>query len=898
MIYVRSDIPSQEKKSNLPKNVEALLVEINLRKTKFLLIGTYHSTNEKYGTKDDVFLHEIGCVLDIYSSYDKFLIVGDLNMQEGDACLEDFLHEFHAKNLVKEPTCYKNPDNPSCVDLFITNRTGSFMKTTAVSTGLSDFHKMVVTVMRTTFPKTGPLTVRFRDFCKYDSTAFGIDLDRRMRNQPVNYDTLEKIFLETLDLHAPQKSKVVRANHKPYVSKEMRKAIMLRSQLQNLMYAHNTIEYKNAFKHQKNYCNRLYKRERKKYYSNLNLNNITDNKKFWKTVKPLFGDKGGTKAKIVLVEGDKIINDDSEVAQTFNDFFDDAVKSLGISDNEVLLTKVDLPSGKVLDAIKMYEAHPSILKIKENVVVNTEFSFSPVSLDDIHSELKALNTKKAIPFMSIPPRQLKEVMSVIDKSLQCIWNGEILVNKKFPSKLKLADVSPIHKKLQTILKGNYRPVSVLAVVSKVFERIIDKQTNHYIKTYLSRYICGYRESYSPQHALLVMAERWKESRDKGGFAGGVLMDLSKAFDTINHKLLIAKLRAYGFDIPSLEILLDYFSDRWQRTKINSSFSSWSLILCGMAQGSVLGPKFFNIYINDLFYLFIHTFVCNMADDTTPYACDVDLPNLIRNLEGDVASVVSWFEANFMILNPDKCHFMIDVPKTVMEQMYIEVGDQVIWESSQEKLLGVTIDKNLRFKKHVSDICKKASGKLTALTRLATIMPFDKKKLLMNSFIQSQFAYCPLLWMFCSRDMNDKINSIHKRALRMVYLDYTSSYAELLKKDKSVTIHQRNIQLVAIEMFKVVKKLGPEIMRDLFVLDLNTKNDRIFLRPNVNSVYNGENSIRYFGPIVWDEMLPNGFESIQTLEKFKSDIKKWIPVNCPCSLCREYIGGVGVVTTFE
>ena len=114
----------------------------------------------------------------------------------------------------------------------------------------------------------------------------------------------------------------------------------------------------------------------------------------------------------------------------------------------------------------------------------------------------------------------------------------------------------------------------------------------------------------------------------------------------------------------------------------------------------------------------------------------------------------------------------------------------------------------------------------------------------------------------------------------------------------MTIHQRNIQLVAIEMFKVVKKLGPEIMRDLFVLDLNTKNDRIFLRPNVNSVYNGENSIRYFGPIVWDEMLPNGFKSIQTLEKFKSDIEKWIPVNCPCSLCREYIGGVGVVTTFE
>ena len=117
----------------------------------------------------------------------------------------------------------------------------------------------------------------------------------------------------------------------------------------------------------------------------MNLNNITDNKKFWKTVKPLFGDKGGTKDKIVLVEGGKIINDDTEVAQTFNDFFDNAVKSLGISENEVLQTKVEHSNGKVLDAIKMYEAHPSILKIKENVIVSTEFSFSHVSLEEIQT---------------------------------------------------------------------------------------------------------------------------------------------------------------------------------------------------------------------------------------------------------------------------------------------------------------------------------------------------------------------------------------------------------------------------------------------------------------------------------------------------------------------------------
>ena len=169
---------------------------------------------------------------------------------------------------------------------------------------------------------------------------------------------------------------------------------------------------------------------------------------------------------------------------------------------------------------------------------------------------------------------------------------------------------------------------------------------------------------------------------------------------------------------------------------------------------------------------------------------------------------------------------------------------------------------------------------------------------MSAFIESQFSYCPLLLLFCSRALNDKINRIHKRALRLVYLDYISSFQELLKKDNSVTIHQRNIRLLAIEMFKAIKGFGPEIMRGLFVLDYNTRSDRSFIRPNVTSVHNGKNSIRYFGPVVWDDMLPSKLKYIQTLEKFKTEVKKWIPINCPCTLCKEYVAGVGYIDTFE
>ena len=376
-----------------------------------------------------------------------------------------------------------------------------------------------------------------------------------------------------------------------------------------------------------------------------------------------------------------------------------------------------------------------------------------------------------------------------------------------------------------------------------------------------------------------------------------MMDLSKAFDTINHHLLIAKLHAYGFSKDALEIIYDYLSNRWQRTKINTSFSDWSNFLTGMPQGSVNALKYLNIYINDLFFLFINTNVCNMADDTTPYACEMDLSVLLQNLESDTASAISWFENNYMKLNQSKCHFMVSTRSP--EQFWFTVGSQVIWESRQEKLLGVTLDKGLKFEEHVLNICKRASAKLTALGRLVKIVPMEKKKILMNSFIQSQFSYCPLIWMFCNKKLTRIIDWIHERGLRIVYQDYSCTFKELLTKNGSVSIHHRNIQLVAVEMFKVKHALIPEIMRDLFQFRIDKKyckND--FIQPNVDSVYKGEWSLRWFGPTVWDNMLPESYKEIETLERFKEEIKKWVPEDCPCKTCKEYVQGMGYVSVFE
>ena len=179
-----------------------------------------------------------------------------------------------------------------------------------------------------------------------------------------------------------------------------------------------------------------------------------------------------------------------------------------------------------------------------------------------------------------------------------------------------------------------------------------------------------------------------------------------------------------------------------------------------------------------FYQFINTHTCNFADDTTLSAFITNLEQLLYNLEYDTQSAIIWFENNYMKLNHKKCHFLIS--GNVNEYLWIKVGDELIWESAEEKLLGVTLDKNLNFNSHLANLCKKVGQKVTALARIVNLLPFQKRRIILNTFIESQFSYCPLVWMFCSREMNMKINHNHERALRLVYFDYNykSSFEEL------------------------------------------------------------------------------------------------------------------------
>ena len=456
--------------------------------------------------------------------------------------------------------------------------------------------------------------------------------------------------------------------------------------------------------------------------------------------------------------------------------------------------------------------------------------------------------------------------------------------------MKTGNVTPVHKRGETTRKENYRPISILPTVSKVYERDMYNQIYNYIDKYLSPFLCGFRKGFGTQHCLAVMVEQWKKAIDLKEYAGGVLTDLSKAFDCLNHELLIAKLATYGFSESSLQLLYSYLSERKQRTRINNSFSSEETLTTGVPQGSILGPLLFNIFINDIFLYVPELNIANYADDTTPYTTEKSINSLLQKLEENSSKVMEWFRYNYMKPNSEKNHLIV----TNCDEACITVDNNLIKASASVKLLGVTIDNKLNFNEHVSKICKKVSTKLHALARVANYMSSEKLRVIMKAFIESQFGYCPLIWMFHSRTLNNCINKLHERALRLVYKDPHASFRELLAKDKTVTIHHRNLQKLATEMYKVKNGDSPIIMQNIFQQIpnyYNLRNNRIWATHNVHTVYNGTESLSFLGPKTWN-ILPNSLKEATSLKQFKREIRTWEPKGCTCRLCKVYVKDLG------
>ena len=496
---------------------------------------------------------------------------------------------------------------------------------------------------------------------------------------------------------------------------------MERSRLRNKYLKLKTNVSKLAYKKQRNYCVGLLRKVKKQFYENLNVNFVSDNKKFWKQIKSFFSDKKQSYNKITLVEKNEIISDPVKCAEIMNNFFSDSVRELGI--DRVMHTDVTNTIDPVTRSVEKYKNHPSIIKLNSEHVTNLSFEFEPISESSTIKVILDMDSSKTYTKDNIPPKLLKangDICSIIitPDLNRCIANGT------FPINLKYADITSIFKKNDRLLKINYRPFSILPTVSKIYEKILYVQIYEYFNKIFSKYLCGFRTGHSTQHCLLFMLEKLNKALDKGLYTGILLTDLSKAFDSISHDLLIAKLNSYGFSKNSLNLMNDYLGGRKQRTKIGDNFSSYREIVYGVPQGSILGPLLFNIYINDLF-LFSKDFnLANYADDCSPFEFSGTIDEVVKKLENDSCILIKWYDSNYLKPNPEKWHLVLS---DTNQNMVINIANDKIANSSYEKILGIHFDNKLNFNTHVTKLCKRAGQKLHALARISHFMSLKKKK---------------------------------------------------------------------------------------------------------------------------------------------------------------------------
>ena len=313
MFFVHDVLDCKEIKSHkLPKSTEGIFIKLTIRNTKWLIMGGYNP--QKKNIKN--FLNNVSKELDRFlPMYENLLLLGDFNSEMNEEDMKDLCETYNLTNLITDSTCFKSEINPSCIDVMLTNRSTCFENSMVVETGLSDCHKMTVTVMKKYFKKREPITIIYRDYKEFNGDKFRKDLrDRLTKLEVITIDIFITIFNEVLEHHAPRKQKVIRGNNAPFMNKTLSKAFMTRARLRNKYYKNHTHANKIAYTKQKNFGTNLLGREKKKYYGDLDIKIFESNKIFWQRVKPLFSEKTVLKTNLRLKENGQMIFDMREVA--------------------------------------------------------------------------------------------------------------------------------------------------------------------------------------------------------------------------------------------------------------------------------------------------------------------------------------------------------------------------------------------------------------------------------------------------------------------------------------------------------------------------------------------------------------------------------------------------------
>ena len=454
-----------------------------------------------------------------------------------------------------------------------------------------------------------------------------------------------------------------------------------------------------------------------------------------------------------------------------------------------------------------------------------------------------------------------------------------------PRDLKSARVVPLYKKEIKTEAGNYRPVSILSIFSKILEKTVHNQISKFFQDHnlLYEFQSGFRKSYSTDTCLIYLSDTIRSKLDKGNYCGMVMLDLRKAFDTVNHEILITKLKAMGFDNRSSTWMRSYLTGREQVVDINGVLSSAEQITCGVPQGSILGPLLFLAYVNDM----KASVKCDLllyADDSALIVSGNNILEIENILSRELKSVSEWLVDNKLSLHLGKTESILFGSKRNLKKcnkLNVQCNDEVIAPQQCVKYLGANLDQELSGEQHAMNVLKKVSARIKFIYRNSKYFDCHTSKLVASAIVQCHFDYACLFWYTgLSKATKSKLQTCQNKLIRTVLNLHPRHHltSEHFKFLNWLPVEERVIQLRVCQVRRILNKEAPGYLSRNLDLSMNNyshntraNSSNSLVVPRFRTNY-GKSSFVFSAAKSWNA-LPSSVRNTSSSSQFKVEVKK-------------------------
>jgi len=621
------------------------------------------------------------------------------------------------------------------------------------------------------------------------------------------FDVFDKTYVTAYNKSFPIKKppKRNKTNPKPWIDPWLAGACDRKNQAYHTYVKLPSAENKTKYQKLKKFTTRHTKRAKFQYYTDYFNKYASDGRKTWQMINSLLNRKK-TKQKIdkLIVDG-VTLTSNTDISSAFNRYFCNIATNL----------KSQMES----------MSHPQTSPVPQTTKTLNDMILTDCTAYEITEIIKHFKNKAT---SDTAVQALKFVNEEIAPLIADLINVS-LSQGLFPSQLKLAKVIPLHKAGSKADVANYRPISLLPLISKVFEKVMHNRLYNHLTKYniIHDTQFGFRAGHSCEHALFTAQNTILSTLNKKEVAVLLLIDFSKAFDMVDHSILLMKLEHYGVRSNALDWFRSYLSDRRQYVHVNNTDSSTEILHHGVPQGSILGPLLFIIYINDIPSISNFAKFVLYADDANIIVTGKDLREVEQKIEQLLPLLLDWITCNGLKLNIGKTKYLI-FSNCKKHDINITIMGNKIERRTSERFLGVIMDENISWTAHRAAIATKISRNAGILFKLRGTIPLHILKNLFFSFIHSHLYFCPSIWGLGSQNSLSRIFSAQKKAIRAIspgYVNYfynketgeiPSHTKHTFNENGILTVHNLIFCQTMTTMSKIYRDIAPKVVCNMFV----------------------------------------------------------------------------------